>query len=68
MEFLYVIGFAIFSYVMVNKVKEKYPKLNVDPWMYVAGSFLIGALWCWIYLAYKVHEHVKYGKYMVDEE
>ena len=63
MEMLMYIGWAIVSYFIVKKVQEKYPNLNVNEWLYVAGSLIFGAVWTWIYLAYKVREHKLYGKY-----
>lgn len=63
MEMLMYIGWAIVSYFIVKKVQAKYPNLNVNEWLYVAGSLILGAVWTWIYLAYKVREHKLYGKY-----
>jgi len=56
-------AWSIVSYFIVKKVQENHPNLDVNEWLYVAGAFLVGALWTWIYLAYKVSEHKKYGKY-----
>ena len=63
MEMLMYIGWSIVSYFIVKKVQEKYPNLNVNEWLYVAGSLILGAVWTWVYLAYKVREHKLYGKY-----
>ena len=54
---------AIVSYFIVKKVQENHTNLDVNEWLYVAGAFLVGAVWTWIYLAYKVREHKLYGKY-----
>ena len=55
--------FAVVSYVFVSHCQEKYPNLDINPMNYAVGSFCFGALWCMLYLAYKIHEHKKYGKY-----
>lgn len=54
---------AIVSYFIVKKVQEKYPNLNVNEWLYVAGSLILGAVYTWIFLACKVYEHKNYGKF-----
>ena len=63
MEILMYIGWSIVSYFIVKKVQANYPNLNVNEWLYVAGSLILGAVWTWIFLAYKVYEHKNYGKY-----
>lgn len=63
MEMIAYIGWAIVTYFIVKKAQKECPNLNVNEWLYVAGSLIIGALWVWIFLGYKVYEHNKYGKY-----
>lgn len=54
---------SVVAYFGVKKVNEKFPNLDVNPMYYAIGSFLIGILWCGLFLAYKVHEHKKFGKF-----
>lgn len=54
---------AVVAYFIVRRFNDKYPNLDAEPMMYVAGSLLLGFLWVMIYFAYKVNEHKKYGKY-----
>ena len=53
---------AVISYMVVKKYKEKYPELEAEPINYAIGSFLIGGLWVMLYFAFKVHEYKKYWR------
>lgn len=64
MEYMLMcVVWAIVAYFGVKEVCKKLPNLDVDPTYYAIGSFIFGILWCGIFLAFKVYEHKKFGKF-----
>ena len=63
MEIGALVFWGVVNFILVKWIQGKFPNLKVNEWLYALGGMTIGALWTWIYLAYKVREHKCFGKY-----
>jgi len=49
-EILYTVFWMAFCYYYANDTKNKYPEIDINPVLYIAGGFLFGVfsfIWCW---------------------
>lgn len=50
MEIFWTLFWVVVCYLYAKDVKERYPDIDVEPFLYVIGGFCFGIfswLWCW---------------------